>query len=358
MAQEITSFNFNFEKGQEAEYAPHLAVTLSDLEGAASGYNTALLMKKLDENLDKDKIEQVLLKAKQELETTMNLEQQLEKAKVSVEMSFQDFLYKFFGLYSTESDMLAMMLGMYEPEEDSEVETYEDYLADKASAVTIMKSLKDSNELDKDFNNLSIEDRLSVYSLQKSFEQYLGKQESSVASDEDTVVQSDVNLEKSKEEMMDFKELLKSEEMQDLLATVKSEAIAEFQKSAEAEKKDLEGQVEELVKAKRDAEAAAEQVKVEAETEKANELVKSLSFVAEDSQEALVKALVENRNAEGISEIVKAFDAAKVAIEAVALEKATEAPEGSEKEAEITNEKEVSGLMKGIQSVNAKKESK
>ena len=359
--KEITSFNFDFQKSEDTNFQPHLAVTLTDLDGAASGYNTALLLKSLDEQSSKEVLE-TFMKAKQELNKVVELEAKLEKATVSVEMDFEDYLCKFFSMYYSEASLLAEILGMRTQSDDFEIETYDSYLAEQASAVTIMKSLKDSNESDKGFNSLDINEKLSVLSLQKSFETYLSNKESSVASEETTKeeVQTDVTIEKSQEkgeEIMDFKELLKSKEMQDLLANVKAEAIEDLQKSAKAEKAELEGKIADLVKAKEDAEAEAEKIALEAETDKVSELVKSLSFVAEDKQEDLIKSLVANRNAEGIESVVEALDAAKEAVEAVALEKSTVAPEGSDQESEISKETE-SSIMKALKAKNAKKETK
>lgn len=93
---------------------------------------------------------------------------ELRKAlrQVTVTLSFEEFLRKFFGLWYEDAKILAKILG-FEVEED--VESYEDYLEAKVNAVTLIKSLK----TEEDFLKLSDEDQDLITDLQKKFEKGL-----------------------------------------------------------------------------------------------------------------------------------------------------------------------------------------
>ena len=114
----------------------HVALVHRSQGGAANGYTEALVMKSVDDILDDD----------------------IEKATmVKVTLPFDDFLEKFFHVYSDDADILTEILGFKDEEDMSEQEksdmSWEDYKAecekekqDFINSVEILKSVKDGKE--------------------------------------------------------------------------------------------------------------------------------------------------------------------------------------------------------------------
>ena len=98
-------------------------------------------------------------------------------------MPFDDFLEKFFGLWSEDAEILTAILGFKDEEdmssEDKSNMSWEDYKAecekekqDFINSVEILKSVKDGKETIQDLNVASL---LSIRSTQAKFETYLEK---------------------------------------------------------------------------------------------------------------------------------------------------------------------------------------
>ncbi|WP_282460197.1 hypothetical protein, partial [Mycoplasmopsis arginini] len=140
----------------------HVALVHRSQGGAASGYTEALVMKSVDDILDAD----------------------IEKATmVKVTLPFDDFLEKFFNIYSYDAEVLTAILGFKDEDDMSEQEksdmSWEDYKAecekekqDFINSVEILKSVKDGKETIQDLNVASL---LSIRSTQAKFETYLEK---------------------------------------------------------------------------------------------------------------------------------------------------------------------------------------
>lgn len=110
----------------------------------------------------------------------------LEKAtKVKVTMDIQDFLGKFYGIYTEDAEVLAKVMGF--DTEREEVESYEDYIDKKIASIEIMKSLKDTSTRDVKLASLSEDDYLALLQDQSQLEQYVLKAEQTIsASSEDS----------------------------------------------------------------------------------------------------------------------------------------------------------------------------
>ena len=185
----------------------HVALVHRSQGGAASGYTEALVMKSVDDILDAD----------------------IEKATmVKVTLPFDDFLEKFFNIYSYEAEVLTAILGFKDEEDMSEQEksdmSWEDYKAecekekqDFINSVEILKSVKDGKETIQDLNVASL---LSIRSTQAKFETYLEKSKT---------IGNPVKQSK-KETPVDKDEVQKAK---DELNTVQTQ-LAELQKAKEA----------------------------------------------------------------------------------------------------------------------------
>jgi hypothetical protein len=157
------------------------------------------------------------------------LDADIEKATmVKVTLPFDDFLEKFFNIYSYDAEVLTAILGFKDEEDMSEQEksdmSWEDYKAecekekqDFINSVEILKSVKDGKETIQDLNVASL---LSIRSTQAKFETYLEKSKT---------IGNPVKQSK-KEAPVDKDEVQKAK---DELNTVQTQ-LAELQKAKEA----------------------------------------------------------------------------------------------------------------------------
>jgi hypothetical protein len=253
----------------------HVALVHSSQGGAASGYTEALVMKSVDDILDAD----------------------IEKATmVKVTLPFDDFLEKFFNIYSYEAEVLTAILGFKDEEDMSEQEksdmSWEDYKAecekekqDFINSVEILKSVKDGKETIQDLNVASL---LSIRSTQAKFETYLEKSKT---------IGNPVKQSK-KETPVDKDEVQKAK---DELNTVQTQ-LAELQKAKEASDSALALALADVQKAKDEVEVmkaeklanvqATRLAQLEAvkPREEAAELFKSLSPLDDVSFATVIKS--------------------------------------------------------------------
>ena len=253
----------------------HVALVHRSQGGAASGYTEALVMKSVDDILDAD----------------------IEKATmVKVTLPFDDFLEKFFNIYSYEAEVLTAILGFKDEDDMSEQEksdmSWEDYKAecekekqDFINSVEILKSVKDGKETIQDLNVASL---LSIRSTQAKFETYLEKSKT---------IGNPVKQSK-KETPVDKDEVQKAK---DELNTVQTQ-LAELQKAKEASDSALALALADVQKAKDEVEVmkaeklanvqAARLAQLEAvkPKEEAAELFKSLSPLDDVSFATVIKS--------------------------------------------------------------------
>lgn len=166
----------------------HIALVHSSQGGAANNYHEALVLKSTNDITD----------------------EYLEKATmVKVTLPFDDFLEKFFGMWSENADLLTEILGFSDEEDMSEADkasmSWEDYKAecekerqDFINSVEIMKSKTPISEM-------SAADFLSVMTTQSLFESKQDEIEKAFNADktatkENKNVEIEVELQKAKDE--------------------------------------------------------------------------------------------------------------------------------------------------------------
>jgi len=249
----------------------HVALVHRSQGGAANGYTEALVMKSVDDILDDD----------------------IEKATmVKVTLPFEDFLEKFFNVYSDDAEILTAILGFTDEEDMSEQDksemSWEAYKAecekekqDFINSVEILKSVKDGKETIQDLNVASL---LSIRSTQGKFESYLEKSKNPVKqSKKETPV--DKEVQKAKDELNSVQaqlaEMQKAKEAADSALAL---ALADVQKANEQ----LEAmKAEKLADIQKSRLEALEAVKPK---EEAAELFKSLSPLDDVSFATVIKS--------------------------------------------------------------------
>jgi len=275
--------NFNFE-GEGS----HVALVGKHQGGPANGVTT-LLTKATDKITD----------------------EQVDKATmVQVEMNIVDFLTTFFGLWWDDAIVLAKIMGLdTEPEEQEEtVDWYEQWINEKVSAVTLMKSLvmdKSEAEINKAIASLKPEELLLLLETQKKFEQALSSQEG-------------VNVLQGTTSPSVEKSINKGNEMSEFVTkAVHEEQISKAVEEAVA--KAVQEKQEEIVAKQVELDAALEvvkglQAKEKESVEKGRKAVLKEAGVAEDEVEILYKS-TEALSAEAFEVVAKAMAKDKKAVE-------------------------------------------
>lgn len=278
---------------------PHLALCSKSQGYSANGWHSSILMKAEDVQITDE-----IIKALQQ---------------VNVKLSFEEFLRRFFGMYSSDAELLTKVLGLEteyenymkkEVEEEAEeiaemqdeVDSYNQFFNEKVSAFELLKSVKDIKEIPP-------EDIVSIINLQKDFEygveqfdisfEDLVPESEGVAvldksSADDTEVSPSDNLTTTTEEIMDKDDLLKSAEVQALLKAEK-EAYDQLIKAKEDA---LAAATEELTKAAEQLNAYKEK-EVAKQKEGFSNFVKSLEFVSEEDRDSVVEVLIKASDVEG-----------------------------------------------------------
>lgn len=257
----ITEFNFD-------EVGASVHLVSKEQGGAANGFTT--LIKKSNSTNHLPDIEDI------------NIQKKLEQIRVT--MSMEDFLCKFFGMYSSDAEMLTKLLGFeteyehYMSQESNESPSYSDYLTTRLDSFELMKSMYEGN-----FENVSASDIVTILELQEKLESKLKEE-----------MMDKITIEKSR-----FSELEAAEQE---LAT-KIEVI----KSLEAAKATLEEQLEEIKKAQADAELEAMKGRLEGlvEGEKIERMAKSLLSMDKEVAEDFIQTLVAKKSAIENSDLFK-----------------------------------------------------
>ena len=278
----------------------HVALVGPSVGSAANGYTT-LIMKAVD-----DIPEEIVEKATQ----------------VQVTMSFDEFLVKFFNMYYEDAEVLAKVLGFEEDEEDEmpsdmydyqggmreEKRKYKEWINERASAISIMKDVYASEDVNKAFNALSYEDSLAIIETQEMLEKAM----SSVKSEGDNVSvnkaemdsPSTHNKEDNEMEMIQkalHKELVEKA-VNEAVNVVKAELAAqtEILKAAQEELAVFKAkELEAIVKARK---AALASVLPE---DKVEEMFKATQLLADDAFDVIVKSMAAQNKALEESDLFK-----------------------------------------------------
>lgn len=150
----LKGLTFDFEANEKMPLGPHISYTTASVGGAASGLNKPVVLKSDDEpGITKEDF--AILKAAKE---------------VRLELSMEEFLRRWCGLYYDEAALLAKILG-YESSLDDDAtdansEYYQNWVDERVSQVTLLKSLN----TEEDFYNLKAAEQFAVLEAQKMFE--------------------------------------------------------------------------------------------------------------------------------------------------------------------------------------------
>ena len=149
--------NIDFSKDKS-----HIALTSTAQGGPCSGADYALVLK--GSNFSQETIEKI-----QQIQVTMEL---------------PDFLRKFFSVYYEDAEVLARMMGYVTPEKEPEEYAdnwYEDYVQSKLDSFTILKSLKESDNVASVLATLDEKQYLLMLTDQATLEKALNKESELVA---------------------------------------------------------------------------------------------------------------------------------------------------------------------------------
>jgi len=149
---EITDLSFEHE-------GAHIALVHKVQGGSANGKHEALITKSA-----------FVTKATADITEEKILETIKKQAEVTVSLSMEDFLIKFFDMWSTDASVLAKVLG-FESSMDNpdEAFSFQDMLEEKVESISILKSLNDGFR----FLDLPFEQQTEVLLTQEVFEKGL-----------------------------------------------------------------------------------------------------------------------------------------------------------------------------------------
>ena len=213
--------------------------------------------------------------------------------QIQVTMELPDFLEKFFGIWGSDAEVLARLMGYVEPEDEDEVEDdwWENYIEEKLSAFTIIKSLHEAKNLPEALAQLTEQDYLDVLNdqvlIEKALKEFDAKSNASANSVEKPVEAPASKVNKSKKEKQ-----MATPEM------VEKAKFVEVQKQLEDQKVELAKALEQLNK--------IEQEKKEAIVKSKTDAVKAV--VKDEKQAAVVvKAALALDNQEDFDALIAVF---------------------------------------------------
>ena len=217
--------------------------------------------------------------------------------QIQVTMELPDFLEKFFGIWGSDAEVLARLMGYVEPEDEDEVEDdwWENYIEEKLSAFTIIKSLHEAKNLPEALAQLTEQDYLAVLNdqvlIEKALKEFDAKSNASANSVEKPVEAPASKVNKSKKEKQ-----MATPEM------VEKAKFVEVQKQLEDQKVELAKALEQLNK--------IEQEKKEAIVKSKTDAVKAV--VKDEKQAAVVVkaalALEDQADFDALVEVFKSMN--------------------------------------------------
>lgn len=246
----------------------HLALC-SKSQGAANNWNKALIMK--GHNFSPEFIQKM--------------------QSVQVTMPLPEFLQKFFGLWYEDAEILARLMG-YVPEEKEDWD-YDDYIEERLSAFTILKSLHEAENLPDALSKLTEQDYLDVLTDQAEIEKVLKAFDNKKSDTSTDVENTKVEVSTSKVTKKN-----KGKQMTQETEMVEKAKFVEIQKQFEDQKVALEKAMEQLNK--------IEQEKKEAIVKSKTDAVKAV--VKDEKQAAVVvKAALALDNQEDFDALIAVF---------------------------------------------------
>ena len=211
--------------------------------------------------------------------------------QVQVTMELPDFLEKFFGIWGSDAEVLARLMGYVEPsdEEEEEDDWWENYIEEKLSAFTIIKSLHEAKNLPEALAQLTEQDYLDVLNdqvlIEKALKEFDAKSNASANSVEKPVEAPASKVNKSKKEkQMATPEMVEKEKLTAIEKALNDQKV-ELEKALAQVKQYEDEKKEAIVKSKTDA------VKAVVKDEKQAAVVVKAALALED--QADFDALVE-----------------------------------------------------------------
>lgn len=230
----------------------------------------------------------------------------IKKAQqIQVTMELPAFLEKFFGIWGSDAEVLARLMGYVKPEDEDEEDWYENYIEEKLSAFTIIKSLHEAENLPEALSKLTEQDYLDVLQDQVLVEKALKELAEKKADNSTNVENTKVEASPSKK-----KKSTKEKQMTQETEMVEKASLVEVQKAMDAQKVELE--------------KALAQVK-QFEEEKKQAIVKSktdaVKAVVKDEKQAavVVKAALALEDQADFDALVEVFKSMNALIEKSAL---------------------------------------
>lgn len=232
----------------------------------------------------------------------------IKKAQqIQVTMELPAFLEKFFGIWGSDAEVLARLMGYVKPEDEDDEEDYDDwyenYIEEKLSAFTIIKSLHEAKNLPEALSQLTEQDYLDVLNdqvlIEKALKEFDEKSDTSAKTVEPKVEASASKKKKSKETQM-----TQETEM------VEKAKFVEIQKQFDDQKVALEKALEQINK--------IEQEKKEAIVKSKTDAVKAV--IKDEKQAAVVvKAALALEDQADFDALVEVFKSMNAVIEKSAL---------------------------------------
>lgn len=211
--------------------------------------------------------------------------------QVQVTMELPDFLEKFFGIWGSDAEVLARLMGYVEPadEDEEEDDWWENYIEEKLSAFTIIKSLHEAKNLPEALAQLTEQDYLDVLNdqvlIEKALKEFDAKSNASANSVEKPVEASASKVTKNKKEkQMATPEMVEKSELIALQKSLDDQRVA-LEKALADVKRYEDEKKEAIVKSKTEA------VKAVVKDEKQAAVVVKAALALED--QADFDALVE-----------------------------------------------------------------
>jgi len=305
----------------------HVALTAKAQGGPANNHDYALVLKA-------NKFSEEFVQKMQQVRVTMEL---------------PDFLQKFFGMYYSDSKLLAAMMGYVEPEaEQVQTETYEDYIQSKLEAFEILKSANEAESLAGVLSELDETEYLAMLTDQELIEKALAEVEKSTqesapaASAEGTDTSPACEVIKEEVSTSVIKEELEKSKMDDELKveTVEKAQFELVQKAFEEQKVELQKALDAIAK----FEAEKKEAINKAKTEKVKAIVKD-----EGKVEAIAKAALSLESEDDFTAFIAALEAMMSTVETseMFVEKGASATEEP-----VIQESAVAKLLKAKQASN------
>ena len=258
--------------------------------------------------------------------------------QIQVTMELPAFLEKFFGIWGSDAEVLARLMGYEKPEDEDEEEDYDDwyenYIEEKLSAFSIIKSLHEAKNLPEALSQLTEQDYLDVLNdqvlIEKALKEFDEKKSNASTNVENTKVEASASKKKKSKEP----QMTQETEM------VEKAKFVEIQKQFEDNKVALEKALEQLNKFENEKKEAIVKSKTDA-----------VKAVVKDEKQAavVVKAALALEDQADFDALVEVFKSMNALIEKSALFQ----EQGVSAEADEAPKK--NGVLEIIKSQQAKK---